>query len=268
MLRIYKKVYGFLLPLLVLGMVNVAKADVVNVWSVGIGASLSTPVNDFYNSLPGHSSAIIGGSLDSNNLAGVNLLWVIQPPTLTAAEINTLASFLAAGGRIAFMGEHGSGLAVAENNNISAAVAALGGHMVIENDNLQDGGFHVATRVNGQILDHSLTTGVNSYEYAAFAPLIIISPPAQRLMLGTNLTSVMMAYENIGSGSIFMITDQNVLNFSGQFDNQVMFANLLIGDTGAEPPEMVPVPVMSNWAIAALIMMLGLMAFAYRRRLQ
>lgn len=268
MLGRYKNIYRFLMPVLLLGMVNVAKADVVNVWSVGIGVSLSTPVNDFYNSLPGHSSTIIGGTLDSNNLAGVDLLWVIQPPTLSGAEISTLSAFLSAGGRIAFMGEHGNGLAVAENDNITAAVAALGGHMTILNNNAQDSGFHIATRDNGQILDHTLTAGVNSYEYAAFAPLIIVSPPAQTLMLGTDLTSVMMAYENIGAGSIFMITDQNVLNFSGDVDNDVMFANLLEAATGAEPGALVPVPVMSNWAIVALIMLLGLMAFTFRRRLQ
>lgn len=264
----YKNLYKFLLPMLLLGMVNVAKADVVNVWSVGIGGSLSTPVNNFYNSLPGHSSTIIGGSLDSNNLAGVNLLWVIQPPPLTGAEINTLASFLAAGGRIAFMGEHGTTLAADENDNISAAVAALGGHMTILNNSGEDSGFHIASKQNGQILVHPLTEGVNTYEYAYFAPLIITEPPAQTLMLGINLTSVMMAYENIGAGSIFIITDQNVLNFSGEVDNDVMFANLLVGDTGAVPVEMVPVPVMSNWAIITLILLLGLMAFTYRRRLQ
>lgn len=265
----YKKINSFLLSMLLLGTVSAAKAEVVNVWSVGVGASLANPVNSFYDSLPGHSSTIITGTLDSNNLSGVALLWVIQPPTLTDAEINTLAAFLAGGGRIAFMGEHGGdGFRAVENDNISAAVAALGGHMEIMNYNALDGGYHIASKVNGQILEHTLTEGVDTYEYAAFAPLIIVSPPAQRLMLGTDLTSVMMAYENVGPGSIFMITDQNVLNFTGDVDNDVMFANLLEAVTGAVPVEMVPVPVMSSWAIITLIMLLGMMAFTYRRRLQ
>lgn len=264
-----KLMFLLLAPLLVLGMSNVARADVVNIWGTGNYGDVGTPINNFYNSLPGHSSTIITGSLDSNNLTGVGLLWVIQPLlALTPAEINTLSFFLAGGGRIAFMGEHGGGLAVTENNNISAAVTALGGHMTILNNNATDSGFHFATRVGGQILDHTLTNGVDTYEYAAFAPLIIIAPPAEKLMLGIDLTSVMMAFENIGPGSIFMITDQNVLNFTGEVDNDIMFENLLVGITGAPPPvPATPVPALSNWALIMLSMFLGLMVLTNRKRL-
>ena len=267
-----KLMYFLLAPLLALGMSQAARADVVNVWSIGIGGSLSAPINSFYNLLPGHSSSVISGSLDSNDLTGVSLLWVVQPPSLlTLAEISTLSAFLADGGRIAFMGEHGNGLANTENNNISAAVTALGGNMTILNNSAQDAGFRIATRVGGQILDHSLTNGVDTYEYAYFAPLIIISPPAEALMLGTDLTSVMMSFENIGPGSIFMITDQNVLNFSGDVDNDVMFENLLTGTTGAPPPvaatPATPVPTLSQWALIMLSMLFGLMVVANRKRL-
>jgi len=57
--------------------------------------------------------------------------------------------------------------------------------------------------------------------------------------------SVMMAYQNIGAGSIFLITDQNVWDnsptWSGGFNNATMFENLLSGNTGA-PPVNVPEP--------------------------
>jgi hypothetical protein len=264
-----------LAPMLVLGISNLARADVVNVWGLGnYAGGVGIPINNFYDSLADHSSTIITGSLDSNDLTGVSLLWVIQPLiALTPAEISTLSDFLTTGGRIAFMGEHGSGLAIQENNNISAAVTALGGNMTILNNSALDSGFHTATRVGGQILDHTLTIGVDTYEYAYYAPLLLISPPAQKLMLGTDLSSVMMAFENIGSGSIFMITDQNVVNFSGSVDNDVMFENLLIGVTGAPPTidavpvEAVPIPTMSKWALIILSMLIGLMAFTNRSRL-
>lgn len=254
---------------LMLGFSGAATADVVKVWGQGNYSPPVGPiVSDFYDSLEGHSSSLFTGLLDSGDLTGVNLLWVIQPLSpLTADELNILANFLAGGGRIAFMGEHGGGLAVTENNNISAAVAALGGHMIIQNDNATDGGFHIATKANGQILDHPLTIGVESYEYAAFAPLIITTPPAEKLMLGIDLTSVMMAFENIGPGSIFMITDQNVTNFGGSVDNDQLFENLLTGETGAIAEEVEPVPTLSFWALLALISLIGLTLLANRKRL-
>jgi hypothetical protein len=54
-----------------------------------------------------------------------------------------------------------------------------------------------------------------------------------------------MAYQNIGPGSIFLITDQNVWDNAptwGSFDNERMFENLLSGDTGAPPVNGVPEP--------------------------
>jgi hypothetical protein len=125
----------------------------------------------------------------------------------TAAEITTMSSFLSGGGRIAFMGEHGT-FAPDENNRITAAISLLGGNISIVNA-LVDPGFHDATVGNGRILGHPLTTGVNTYNYAALAPLTL-GGTAQTLMLGIDLTSIMMGYQNIGPGSIFVITDQNV----------------------------------------------------------
>ncbi|UUZ50807.1 hypothetical protein LP420_14775 [Massilia sp. B-10] len=111
-----------------------------------------------------------------------------------------MQSFLAAGGRIAFMGEHGS-YSPAENTRINGALSALGSTISINNEVL-DGGFRNASVGDGQILAHSLTSGVNNYQYAAFAPLTV-SGSAVALMLGEETylgnASVMMAYQNIGA---------------------------------------------------------------------
>lgn len=225
-----------------------AYAGVVTVWGETLGFDLNI-INNFYNGLSGHSSSIATGTLDTVSLSGVNLLWATQPANAyTAAELGTMASFLSGGGRIAFMGEHGT-YAPLQNTRINTALSTLGSTISINNVIL-DSGFRSASVGDGQILSHSLTAGVNTYQYAAFAPLTI-SGSADALMLGEDAylgnPSIMMAYQNIGPGSVFLITDQNVWDNSptwgGSFDNARMFENLLTGQTGAPPVNGVPEPV-------------------------
>jgi hypothetical protein len=209
-------------------------------------------INNFYNAY-GHSSQILG-TMAGANLAGIELLWAVQPADVySLAEISTMSNYLANGGRIAFMGEHGS-YAPTENNNINAALTSLGANISIVNV-VVDGGFRTASVGDGQILAHPLTTGVNSYQYAAFAPLTI-SGSAQALMIGEDDPgTIMMAYQNIGPGSVFLITDQNVWDNSGSLwpshDNEVMFDNLVSAVTGA-PPVTGAIPEPSTWAMLLL----------------
>jgi hypothetical protein len=141
----------------------------------------------------------------------------------------------------------------------------LGAHIQIQNSS-PDAGFRTASVVDGQIWSHPLTTGVLTYQYACFAPLIL-SGPAQKLMTGEdNPSQVMMAYENIGPGSIFLITDQNVWDNQPSgwvgFNNGRMFENLLSGETGAPPVNGVPEPE------TVLLASLGLFSLAALRRRQ
>lgn len=237
-------------------------ADVV-VWGESpFGVDLSA-IAQFYDAFPTHTGVVATGQLNTISLAGIELLWAVQPSdSYTAAELATMSSFLAGGGRIAFMGEHGT-IAPNQNNRISAALAALGSTISIQNT-VVDAGFRSASVADGQILAHPLTTGVNTYRYAAFAPLLV-SGTAEVLMRGEeNPLNIMMAYQNIGAGSVFLITDQNVwdnVGSWGSFDNARMFENLLIGDTGAPPsPNQVPAPS----ALASIG--LGLLGMALLRR--
>lgn len=219
-----------------------AQAGVVKVWGEELSQFHQTNIDSFYNGLAGHSSSISGGSLDTVDLTGVDLLWATQPAdAYTAAELDAMSAFLAGGGRIAFMGEHGT-FGGPQNTRINTALSHLGSTISINNV-LLDSGFRSASVGDGQILSHPLTNGVNFYEYAAFAPLTI-GAGATALMLGEDQylgnPSVMMAYQNIGAGSIFLITDQNVWDhapvWGGSFNNATMFENLLVGDT-ADVPE-------------------------------
>lgn len=235
-----------------------ASAGIVNVW--GERFSLGV-IDSFYDGLAGHSSSIITGDLDTNDLSSTDLLWAVQPANAyTNAELNSMATYLSNGGRIAFMGEHGS-FAPNENNRINTALAFLGSSMSIQNT-VEDGGRRLATRAGGQILNHSLTTGVNTYDYAAYAPLINVAGTAQQLMLGSNLSSVMMAFDNLGAGSIFLITDQNVwdnVNNTANNDNAIMFENLLVARTRPPIPS---VPEPESIALLGL----GLLSLRFLRR--
>ena len=214
-----------------------AEAATHNVAVFGDRYDIST-ISSFYDGLADTDANIIS-SLDSANLTGKQLLWAVQPASsYTATELSALSGYLSNGGRIAFMGEHGT-YAPTENNNINLAINSLGGNIKIENT-LEDAGFRDANRTGagsgGKILSHPLTNGVNTYNYAAFAPLTL-SGNAEALMVGDNENKVMMAYQNIGSGSIFLITDQNVwdnVNAPAN-DNKIMFQNLISASVVTPP---------------------------------
>jgi len=242
-----------------------AQASEVRIFGDSPFGLSQTNMDNFYDGLTAGHSQILA-TLDSASLSGVGLLWATQPTAAySASQLSAMQGFLAAGGRIAFMGEHGV-IAPTQNNNINAALSFLGANISIVND-APDGGFRTASVADGQIHPHSLTLGVNTYEYACFAPLLV-SGSAQVLMTGEDdPNQVMMAYQNIGPGSIFLITDQNVwdnepTDWPG-FNNHQMFENLLVADTGAPPVNGVPEPAT---ALLAGLGILGLSGLRRRRK--
>lgn len=223
-------------------------------------------INHFYQSL-GDSSVVSNSPLDTIDLSGVDLLWSVQPAAAyTGAELLSLHHFLEAGGRIAFMGEHGF-YRPSENLRIDAAISSLGGHITIENL-APDADFRVASKTNGQIVVNPLTDGVDRFEYACFAPLRI-SAGAQALMRGQDdPTDIMMAYETIGAGSIFVVADENGWDHEAEgwpsgANNARLFANLLaVGLPGSAVPE----PSSYGWiSVAGLLGLIGWRRWAILR---
>jgi hypothetical protein len=236
----------FLLGVLLASFAVCANAGTVAVFgSSPFGFDLSE-ISNFYIS-NGNTASVIG-TLDSTTLAGVNLLWAFQRPSYTAGEITAMQTFLASGGRITFVGEHGGETLFAdiENNAINSALGSLGSTMSIIDD-IRDSFFHNALRSSGQILNQPLTTGVNTFNYAAFAPLNVGAHGAP-LILGTDFVSVMMSYETVGNGTIFLVADQNGWdNIAEANDNDVMFLNFL----NAPVPPSSGVPEPSTFVIVA-----------------
>ncbi len=229
-----------------------AQAGTVAVFGEQLSGFSKTTVNNFYNGLAGHSSSLIS-SITGGELAGVDLLWATQPSdSYSAAEVAAMSSFLSGGGRIAFMGEHGT-FGASQNTRINAALSSLGSTMSI-NNLLVDRNRREATVADGQILSHPLLNGVNTYDYAAFAPLTMGANGIALMVGEDNASDIMMGFENVGAGSIFLITDQNVWdNGNNPFDNDnaILFENLLDRDTqNPNNPNTIPLPA-AGWMLLA-----------------
>ncbi|MDX2464747.1 MAG: hypothetical protein QNK31_09595, partial [Porticoccus sp.] len=132
-----------------------AQAGLVTVWGETISGSFSlSNVNSFYDDLADHSSSIATGTLDTVDLSSTNLLWATQPADdYTGAELNAMGNYLLGGGRIAFMGEHGS-YSPNQNNRINTALDFLGSTISI-NNTILDAFDRSASVADGQILDHA-----------------------------------------------------------------------------------------------------------------
>ena len=156
-------------------------------------------------------------------LAGARLLWAIPADECTTDEIGAMTAFLGGGGRIGFLGEW-YGFAGARDASISAALAALGGHVAIQSSHKDDGYPHYAYRSNGKIAEDPFTDLVNSMVYGLFSP-------AKALVLGEDGSSVLLAYEPIGSGIVFVMADQSPWDldpYSSGTDNRTLFTNMLL----------------------------------------
>jgi hypothetical protein len=197
------------------------------------------PIGGFYSGLyggPGSTAAYISGELTADKLVGGRLLWVIPAHNFTPSEISVMASFLNSGGRIGFLGGW-YGFFTARDDSINAAIASLGGHISINTNYVDNGYPHYVYRSNDQILSDPLTNTVNLFVYGIFSPLSL-SGSAKALVLGQDGSSVLLAYEIIGAGTVFVMSSQSAWDLdyaAAGTDNRALFINMLYADTGASP---------------------------------
>lgn len=127
-----------------------------------IGPALA--INGYYNTLPGVSSSMVGGTISNATFAGgVDLFFVLCPNRNYApGELLAMNGFVAGGGSIFFLGDNGA-VFTTYNNRINVALLALGSTMSIVNDNV-DNGYHTAT--GSHIIADPYTTGVTTFTYA------------------------------------------------------------------------------------------------------
>ena len=227
--------------------------------------TLRDTINDFYNSLPDHSSSIASDRyLNTVDLSTTDLLWIIyRDEPYTEAELSTMADFIAGGGRIAFFGPYpdsDENVHRKANANVNTALNYLGSGIEIlasYRPFSYDSKFlgtpvssvptdtllvmlHVIKDTAGMITSHPLTTGVNKV-FVALPVYMAVSGNAVALMFDPFTYLPAMAYEDIGPGSVFVVADlymwiKHFQTPSDDYGNHRLFENLLTVKTSSKPP--------------------------------
>lgn len=216
-------------------------------------------LNDFYQAA-GISSSLWPNEVTDEALAGAELLVVMTPDdAFTASELSAMSAFLAAGGRILFMGDQ-DGFAATENLHINAALSAIGSSLSLGTSSLEPG---LQDTVSGQILAHPYNTGVALLNYGNVNT--VSGVPAAGglegpLFLAKDLTSVWGGVDELGGGgTVILVADLNLLsNLEDEAgnDNHVFFLNIAPAPAAAAPA----LGMGAGATLAALLACLGMCA--------
>ena len=205
-----------------------AATNKVLVWSTGINDPGAVPfltaITNFYKGKGADAVAIQSGHLSKNDITGVNLLVVFMPyQALSESDISYLNEFLLTGGRILFNGEF-IPYASTEDNNISAAVAKIGGKFSVRAENHSP----ECTTITGSCINSAsaLTKGVNGFFYN-WAAKIDYSGSTQVVFYGQDSDkSPLVVDQAVGKGRITLLSDFNC--WSDTTTNGTFFENLLL----------------------------------------
>ncbi|MFB6340678.1 DUF4347 domain-containing protein [Saccharicrinis sp. FJH62] len=177
----------------------------------------------------GHTvTHITSGSIP--DLSAYDLIWIIQPGrAITSDEITKISALLERGGRLVCMGEHGN-YTPSQNNNISAAVIALGAHFSIVNTTACSGtACGVDQKTAGIISDHPIMEGVNTFYNNYLAPISMGGDAEVLMKAQCDNSKIFMAREVVSNGDIVMWADQNwfdQITSTSCNDNRVFINNL------------------------------------------
>lgn len=151
-----------------------------------------------------------------------------------------MQALLERGGNIFFIGENTSFFG-GQNASINNALEVLGSSMRLTHPSF-DAGAHLSTRAAGRIIDHPLTAGVDVIEYSA--PSTISGALRENeLIFGDDGEGPLFAYEDVGNGTIFLLSDSNVIESFGvggyltpDIDNDQLLLNILEASRNVVPP--------------------------------
>ncbi|MBP1676540.1 MAG: peroxidase, partial [Bacteroidetes bacterium] len=197
------------------------------VWTGAGLQNYGLTVHNYYNSLSGHSSTfLVDNAATMPDLTQYSLVFVNNPDrALNTTEISYLKAHLNKGGRIVFVGEH-SGFAT-QNANVTAAFAALGGHLSIQNLMLDGGATYTLTQINKS---SELMDGVSKLAGSAASAINIGGVATVLLKSVSDPTKIIMAQEMLYNGDIVAWADVNewdVIN-NASYDTGLFFQNLLL----------------------------------------
>lgn len=183
----------------------------------------------FYNNQAGHSAIqMIDKGTTIPDLSAYSMVFAILPErTLNSTEIKNLKDLLDKGGRIVWVGEH-SGY-VSMNNVITAAVAALGGHLSIQPLLLDKNSTYLpGTHIN---MSSPIMKGVTRLYGNAVSGINIGGDATILVKMHDDTTKILMAQEKIGKGDIIAWADINQWDKinDASFGTATFFRNLLSG---------------------------------------
>jgi len=184
-------------------------------------------LKSYYDSDPDHYETYSIHDIVTG-IATLDLVVIFQPSVnYSNDEIAALQSFLDGGGRIFFIGEH-AGYSPLQNAVISDAISRLGGSIAIANESIQDDMHDNGIDGVIELGNTLLTSGMESFQSAYFAPIIIDDTISKAVITDDN-GRILVADQYLSKGRITVIADQNWLDESYFIEgNQIFLRNLAV----------------------------------------
>jgi len=199
----------------------------VLVWSGPSWQSYATTVHNYYNAQSGLTSVQMVDNVNTiPDLSGYSMVFIVLPErAINATEINNLKALIDRGGRIIWVGENS--YFVAMNTVITNAVAALGGHLSIQNLGLDNSCTYLPDiHIN---MSSPLMEGVAKLWGSAVSAINIGGDATVLVKMRDDPTKIAMAQERMGNGDIIAWADVNqwdVIN-DASFGTALFFRTLL-----------------------------------------
>lgn len=172
------------------------------------------------------------------SLAGANFVDLILPSTVSAGQLATIDAYVAGGGRLLLNSEYDSypPNGIAADNQI---LASLGSTMSILSTSSVTGYHNTA-----DIVSNAFTAGVSLINYGDTSSISLGSGTALAYGdPGTDNTQLFVAYQAIGAGDVFVITDSDTadnINSTTTNNNGILycdFGGLSCAGTTSSVPE-------------------------------